>query len=241
MNRRFLVFLALALLLLQARAADTLLIAAGAGYKRPLTEVATAFESKTGIHVEQIYGHMGGVVEQTRQSGQVAVIFGDQFFLEKVTSVSFADYLPLGDGRLALAWPRGTALSTSEELAQPRFARIALADTQSAIFGIAAKEFLTRSGLEPQLRNRLQVVSTVPQVSSYLVSGDVDAGFVNLTEALAIKDRIGGYLEIDRKLYAPIRIVGAVVKGFEHQPSVLALRQFLESAQARSIMDKHGL
>ena len=241
MNRRYLVFLALAVQLFCAHASDTLLIAAGAGYKRPLTEIATAFEGKTGVHVEQMYGHMAGVVEQARQSGQVSIVFGDLYFLEKVQTLSFADYVPLGDGRLVVAWPKGTELKAAADLVQPRFTRIALADSKAAIFGIAANDYLVRSGLEPQLHNRLQVVATVPQVSAYLVSGDVDAGFLNLTEALAIKERIGGYLEIDRKLYAPIRIVGGVVKGFEQQPAVQSLRLFLQSAEVRGILDRYGL
>ena len=241
MMRRSLVCALLTLFSLAAHAADTLLIAAGAGYKRPLAEIAAAFEKSSGIHVEQIYGHMAGVVEQARQSNQVAIVFGDLYFLERVQTVAFADYLPLGEGRLVLAWPKGAELKVPADLLQPRFARIALPDNKAAIFGIAASEFLTRTGLEPQLRGRLQEVATVPQVSAYLVSGDVDAGFLNLTEALAIKDRIGGYLEIDRTQYAPVRIVGAVAKGFEQQPAVQALRQFLQTPQARSILERHGL
>ena len=85
------------------------------------------------------------------------------------------------------------------------------------------------------------MVATVPQVSAYLVSGEVDAGFINLTEALGVRERIGGYLEIDRALYSPIRIVGGIVKGFEHQESVEALATFLKSDEAREILGKHGL
>ena len=194
MIRRNLVFFALSFLLLRLGIAETLLLAAGAGYKRPVAEIATEFERKTGIRVEQIYGHMAGVVEQARQSGQVAVIFGDLFYLEKVQTISFAGFLPLGEGRLVVGWPKGGELKSVADLTQPRFARIAIPDTKSAIFGIAANEFINRNGLAPQLQNRLQVVATVPQVSAYLISGDVDAGFFNLTEALANKDKIGGYL-----------------------------------------------
>lgn len=241
MIRRNLVFAVLVFLLMRLGIAETLLVAAGAGYKRPVFEMAVEFERKTGIRVEQIYGHMAGVVEQARQSGQVAVVFGDLFYLEKVQGISFAGFLPLGEGRLVVGWPKGGELKAVADLVQPRFARIAIPDTKSAIFGIAANEFIQRNGLASQLQSRLQVVATVPQVSAYLISGDVDAGFINLTEALANKDKIGGYLEIDRGLYPAIRIVGAIVQGFEQQASVMRLRKFLESPEARDILDKHGL
>ena len=221
--------------------ADTLLIGAGAGYKRPVSELSSAFEKKTGIRVEQIYGHMGGVVSQAKQSGQVAVIFGDQAFLAKVDGLAFAKFLPVGDGRLVVAWPKGSDLKSPAALSEARFARIAIPDTKSAIYGIAASEFIQRNNLAAALKDKLQIVATVPQVSAYLISGEVDAGFINLTEALAIRDKIGGYLELDPNYYNRIRIVAGVVEGFGEQAGVRQLQQFMETPEARSILDKHGL
>lgn len=241
MRLRHSLLVALSFLFALPAVADTLLIAAGAGYKRPMAELATAFEKKTGTHIEQIYGHMAGVISQAKQSGQVAIIFGDKSYLEKVDGLAFAGFLPVGEGRLVVAWPRGSSLSTPADLAEGRFARIAMPDTKAAIYGIAATEFLKKSQLDTRIKEKLQVVSTVPQVSAYLVSGEIDAGFINLTEALGIKDKIGGYQEIERSQYSPIHIVGAVVQGFENAAAVKALQQFLESPEARAITEKHGL
>lgn len=231
----------LSLLLALPAAADTLLIASAAGYKRPMAELATAFEKKTGTHVEQIYGHMAGIVTQTKQSGQVAIIFGDKSYLEKVDGLAFAGFMPVGEGRLVVAWPRGSSLSKPADLAESRFARIAIPDTKAAMYGIAATEFFKKSQLEAKIKDKLQVVPTIPQVSAYLISGEIDAGFINLTEALGIKDKIGGYQEIERGQYSPIHIVGAVIQGFENTATVKALQQFLESPEARAIAEKHGL
>lgn len=236
-----LLLLILSLLSSLTASAETLLIAAGAGYKRPISELCTAFEKKTGIHVEQIYGHMAGVVSQAQQSEQVAIIFGDHAYLAKVERLAFADFVPLGHGRLVVARPKGSELSSPGELADKRYARIAIPDPKAAIFGIAATEYLQRSKLSPIVTDRLQVASTVPQVSAYLISGEVDAGFINLTEALAIKDKIGGYVEIDPGLYSPIRIVGGIIRGFESQSTVKSLRQFLETPEAHAILTRYGI
>lgn len=221
--------------------AESLLIAAGAGYKRPVSEISAAFEKKTGTRVEQIYGHMAGIVSQAQQSEQVAVIFGDHAYLAKVDRLSFSGFVPLGEGRLVVAWPKGGELASPAALADKRYARIAIPDAKAAIFGIAATEYLQRSGLAPTVAERLQVASTVPQVSAYLISGEVDAGFINLTEALAIKDKIGGYLEIDAALYSPIRIVGGVIRGFEDKTTVKSLQQFLVTPEAAAILKRYGL
>lgn len=238
LRRLFLIFGLLAAL---PALADTLLIAAGAGYKRPVAELSAAFEKQSGIRVEEIYGNMGNIVAQVKQSGEIAVVFGDHAFLSKVEGIDFASYLALGTGRLVIAWPTGGKLADPGELADSRFARIAMPNPKAAIYGIAASEFLASSKLDAQVKDRLQVVATVPQVSAYLISGEVDAGFINLTEALSIAPKIGGYREIDAKLYAPIRIVGGVLRPQAEKTSVQALSRFLESPEARAILAKHGL
>lgn len=221
--------------------AQNLLIAAGAGYKRPVGELCAAFQKQSGIKVEQVYGNMGNIVAQTKQGGEIAVIFGDHAFLAGVDGLDFASFLPLGNGRLVVAWPTGGKLGTPAELTDARFARIAMPNPKAAIYGIAASEFMERSKLKAALQDRLQVVATVPQVSAYLISGDIDAGFINLTEALAIAPKIGGYQEIDGALYTPIRIVGGVLRTQAQRAEVLALGRFLESDEARAILKRNGL
>lgn len=238
---RLLITLSLCLGITSHSQAITLTIAAGAGYKRPINELANAFERKTGITVEALYGNMGQVLTQTIQSDRIAVIFGDQHFLENAKQVNFSQYLPAGRGRLVLAWAKGKSLSSPEGLTNPTFSRVALPDVRHAIYGKAASEFLNHSGLAAKLPKPLLTVATVPQVSAYLISGEMDAGFINLTEALAISDRIGGYIEIDSSQYEAISIVGAIVQGREQTPGVRELTHFMNTEEARAILSKHGL
>ncbi|THF64700.1 molybdate ABC transporter substrate-binding protein [Pseudothauera nasutitermitis] len=224
-----------------ALAQEALLVAAGAGYRRPVTELAQDFERRSGVKVEQLYGHMGQILGQVAQGGKVAVVFGDRAFLENAPNVQFARYLPAGAGRLVVAWPREKTLASVDDLAGAGVGRVALPDPVHAVYGKAAIQFLERSGLRARIGERLVPVSTVPQVSSYLVSGDVDAGFINLTDALGIAERIGGYLEIDQKLYDPVDIVIGVVGGQEHNAAVQALATYLGSSEARAILSRHGL
>jgi len=223
-----------------AVAQETVLVAGGAGYKRPIDEIANGFEAASKIKVERIYGHMGQVLQQTRASGKVAVVFGEQDVLEKAEQVSFAKYLPLGEGRLVVAWAKGKTLKLPADVAGDGFARIALADTKQAIFGKAAIEFLQHSGLFPVVEKRLLTVSTVPQVSAYLISGEVDAGFINLTEALAIRDKIGGYLEIPASSYTPIHITAAWVAG-QDTAAVRAFVDYLQTPAVHEIIKRYGL
>ncbi|MCK9261599.1 MAG: molybdate ABC transporter substrate-binding protein [Azoarcus sp.] len=224
-----------------AYGAEMLTIAAGAGYRRPITELAAAFERTSGIRVASFFGNMGQVFAQAGQSDQVAVVFGDQAFLQRADTVRFGRMLDAGRGRLVLAWPKGRRLNRVEDIDAADVGRIAMPDARHAIYGKAAAEFLEHSGLIGKVADRLLTVATVPQVSAYLVSGEVDAGFINLTDALGVKERIGGFIEIDPSLYGEIRIVGGVVEGREALPGVSAFGVFLDTAEARAILGRHGL
>jgi molybdate transport system substrate-binding protein len=238
---RLLALLASLLCLPAWSAEDSLLVAAGAGYRKPVTELLQAFERHTGIRVDPFFGNMGQALAQAGQNDHMALVFGDKAFLSRASGVRFSRWLPAGQGRLVLGWPTGKRLTSLADLDDAAFRRIALPDAQHAVYGKAASSALAHGGLRQRLGDRVLSVGTVPQVVAYLVSGEVDAGFINLTEALALQGRIGGYLPVDPGLYEHIEIVAGVVQGREGLPGVEALAAFLAGDEARAILNRHGL
>jgi len=234
---RILLFL-LPLMLSLSASADALLIAAGAGYKKPLTEIYAAFTQTTGLKVEATFGNMQQILAQTRDSGRVDLVVGERDFLSKTEL--FERYLDLGQGRLVLAYgPK--RLSGYPALTAPEVERIALPDPNKAIYGRAATQFLERSGLLPQVQDKLMILATVPQVSAYLVAGTVDAGFINITDALGLQDRIAGFDEIPADLYDPPLIVLAFPKEQPVSAAANAFADFLGSDAAKAILRQYGL
>ena len=220
--------------------AETLNVASAKGYKKPMTKLFKQFEATSGISVTPIFGNMRQVISQTELSGKVSVVVGDRAFLER-SSLQVASMLPLGNGRLVLAYPKGSSLARIDAIADAEVKKIAMPDPKKAIYGKAATQYLKNSGLEAKVGGKLLTVGTVPQVSSYLIAGEIDAGFINLTDALGIREKIGGYIEADQKLYTPIHIVCAVVAGHEGDKSVAAFSAFLKTAEARAILEASGL
>lgn len=240
--KQFFIFFFLVPYLCQSLAfAKTLTLAAGAGYKRPVMEIIRAYESSGGTKIDQIYGNMGQVTMQAKGSGTVAFIVGEENFL-KSSGLPFVSFEKLGEGILVIAYGKRIKLAGQEDLLKPQVARIALPDEKRAIYGKAAKEFLRKTGLTDQLKEKLLVVATVPQVSAYLISGEVEAGFINLTDALYIKDKIGGYLTPDKVTYSPIRIVLGVLKGYEDKADTKKFVDFLKTnAGVKVIIKKAGM
>ncbi|MDO5290625.1 MAG: molybdate ABC transporter substrate-binding protein [Pseudomonadota bacterium] len=239
MRLRTALFVLLALCTSAAHATDALMLAAGAGYRKPVLALAERFTAATGIPVQASFGNMAQVQEQVRQNPAIALVAGDQAFLEPMAL--FDTFTPLGQGRLALVAARGVPLKALEDLKDPRFKRVALPDAVRAVYGKAATTCLARTGLDQALAGRLLPVVTVPQVSAYVAAGEVEAGFVNRTEALALAGRAGDVVEPPADCHDPIAIVLGSVQGRAATPQARAFIDFVATPEARALLSQHGL
>jgi molybdate transport system substrate-binding protein len=206
-----------------------------------LEALVAAYRAQGGSIAEMYGGHIGQMVAQIAAGSGAAVVVSDRATLEAVSKgVEFESMAPLGDTVLVLAWRKGLNLSSPEDLASDQVASVSHPDPQGAIYGRAAAAFLESSGLGPKIAGKLQVVSSVPQVFAYLVSGEMDAGFVNRVMILSGAGKIGGSLEIAYG-YPPISMVAAVVKGRGGEPEVKGFVEFLKTGPAREILRQNGL
>jgi molybdate transport system substrate-binding protein len=216
-------------------------ITTGAGYRPMLEALMAAYRAKGGAVSEMYGGHIGQMVAQIAQGSGAAIVVSDRATLDAVSQgVEFESYLPLGDTVLVLAWRKGLDLAGPEDLASDKVKSVSHPDPKGAIYGRAAAAYLESSGLGAKLGDKLQVVSAVPQVFAYLVSGEMDAGFVNRAMLVSGADKIGGSLEIAEG-YPPISMVAAVVKGRGADPEVQGILEFLESDEAKAILRLNGL
>ena len=239
MFRRFFLCCAAFALAAPALAGEGVLIAAGAGYRKPVLELLQTFTSATGIKAEASFGNMKQVEIQARESPDIDFLVGDKAFLEPMQLAQRFEHL--GKGQLVLMAAKGHALNALADLGQPQFKRIAVADRTKAVYGKAAYTCLERSGLAAALQDKLIEVATVPQVSAYLSTGNVDAGFINATEALALQGKAGASLEIASQCHEPIALSLAVIPGRDASPATQAFLRFIVTPQAREVMQRHGL
>lgn len=221
------------------RAADSVLLAAGAGYRKPMLELLENFSQASGIRAEASFGNMKQIETQAQQNPDIAFIVGDRVFLEPMQLTE--RYVPLGRGKLVVVVARGQGIASLTDLQEPRFQRIALPDRAKAVYGKATATCLQRLGLAQALAGKLLEVATVPQVSTYVATGEVDAGFINLTEALALQGRVGARLEAPASCYDPIELSVGVLKGRGDSAAARAFMDYLATPAARSVPERHGL
>lgn len=221
--------------------AEDYIIAAAGGYRKPFTALTAAFEQKTGIKIPQVYGHMGQIIAQAYENKDIAFVCGDQTVLEKAKNIHFSQMVKLGEGKLVIAYRKGMAIKDAAMLQDATMKTVAMPDPKSTIYGLAAQQYMERSGLIEAIKPKIITVSSVPQVTSYLVSGDADTGFINITDALGAGDNIGGFIKLDSAYYDRIIISCGVVAQDGKQDDIQAFINFLQSTDAQNILTQYGL
>lgn len=241
LKRRFYAALCVAVALCCSAFAGEVSITTGAGYKKMLEELCKAYRERGGAIEEMYGGPVGQMLVQISQGSGANVVVSDRGTLDATQApVTFDHYENLGDTLLVLAWRKGVRLEKPEDLEKPEIESVCHPDPKVAIYGRAAAAFLESSGIGAEIADKLSVVSTVPQVFAYLVSGEMDAGFVNRVMILNGADKIGGSLEIEYG-YPSLNMVAAVVKGHSDDSEVAKFLEFLRTPEAKEILKKNGV
>lgn len=234
---------AAAALTLAGAAQAQVTVTTGGGYIKMVEALTTQYEKDTGAKVEKAFGgNIGQMLAQVESGSPVTVVISDATSLKKFTKALNADAsVRLGDTPLILVWRKGLTLASPEDLTGDAVKRVAMPDPKAAVYGRAAKEYLDGSGLAEKIAGKLNVVSMVPQVMSYVSRAEMDAGFVNLLAARQGKDKIGGFVAV-KEGYEPIRMTAQPVKGAAGEADdVKAFLTWLESPKADAVLEKFGV
>lgn len=216
--------------------ASDLRVAVVAGYKKPILKVVDLLPKK---NIELLFGNIKQVISYAKNS-KVDVIIGDKEYLVSKSKLDISRYVSLGKGTLVLAYAKGKSIGAIDSLKDKNISKIAMTHPKKTTYGKATKEFLSTNDMYEDIKDKLYIVSTLPQVATYLVSKNIDFGFINKTLALALKDKIGGYIKIDQKYYTPVKIVAIKLKNSKHK-EVDKFLNFLESKKAKKIFYDYGL
>ncbi len=228
-----------------ARQGEPLRVAAAADLAIAFKDVGAEFEKTSGKKVEFSFGSTGLMAKQLEQ--------GAPFDVFAAANVSFVDDAVkagacVGDtkqlyakGRIVVWSKDGSALpKTLDELSQPRYAKIAIANPDHAPYGKAAQQALTKKGVWASTQARTVFGENVQQTLMFAQSGNADVAIVALSLAIVSQ---GHYLMIDADLHDPLDQAMVVCKGGAAGAKTNEARAFVDfvsSPAGRAIMSKYG-
>jgi molybdate transport system substrate-binding protein len=230
------------------RAAEAVSVAAAANLVYALDALNAAFkQAEPNVTVTTATGASGNLVTQIKNGAPFDVFLSaDLDFPQALIKAGQADAKTLATfatGRLVL-WTTKPAVdlpSVAEAVRNPAVHKLAIANTDTAPYGRAAKQALEKIGAWAEVQPRLVVGENITQTTQFVETGNADAGFVALSAVLApqLKGK-GRWLEVPADLYAPLAQGAVLTTRGASNPAAARYLAFLQGPAARKILEDFG-
>lgn len=218
-------------------------IAAAAGLSLAFTEVGKAFEKETGIKATFSFGSTGQLADQI-ENGAPFDIFAaaDKSFIEQLDEKELIisntkTIYALGRIGIATRVDNHSKIESMDELLNPEFVKVAIANPDHAPYGLAAKQALEAEGLWDAIESKLVFGRNIADTLTYLETGNAEVAFISLS--LAKNDQVNFTL-IDEKLHAPLEQMITVTKRTKHEKEAQDFINFISGPIGRPIMESFG-
>jgi molybdate transport system substrate-binding protein len=227
----------------EAPAADTIKVAGAADLAFAFKEIGAAFEAKTGKQVTFTFGSTGQLAKQISEGAPYDVFAAANVsFVDEVVKAGACDETTkamYARGRIVVWTKKSTgAVTKLEDLTDPRFVKIAIANPEHAPYGKAAQQALESVGIWDQIKPKIVFGENVQQTLQFAQTGNTEASIAALSLATVTED--GAYLVIDEKLHKPIDQALVVCKRGGNTLVAKQFAAFVSSPEGRAIMKKFG-
>ncbi len=159
-------------------------VAAASDLQEAMPVLVAAFRQGRDVDVDVTFGASGQLAEQIRQGAPFDVFLSaNRGFVDRLAAegtIKPGSARPYARGSLVLALNEiiNPRVATLADLARPEVKTIAIANPETAPYGMAAKQALERAGLWDALRPKLVPADSVRQALRFVESGDAVAGLV---------------------------------------------------------------
>ena len=225
---------------------ETIMISAAASLTEAFTDMESQFEAENpDVKVDINFAGSGSLRTQIEGGAPVDVfasadqknmdILAGEELIENSTRKDFAQ------NSLVLIVPASSTLNITgiEDLTSPEVGRIAIGNPDTAPVGKYTTQALTEAGIWDQLENKTVLAEDVKQALVYVERGEVDAGFVYMTDAKTAdpgKIKIVATVPVSTPVTYPIAVVSASDNKEEAQEFI----DFVTGQEGQEILGKYG-
>lgn len=231
-----------------AESSSTVSIAAASNLVYILDDLLAAFQViEPQVAMTVTTGASGGLVAQIQNGAPFDVFLSaDLIYPQWLVERGYAEAKTLttfATGRLVL-WTTKTAIkfdSVADVLRNPAVRRLALANTETAPYGHAAKAVLDQLGIWNEVQPKVVLGETITQTAQFVETGNADVGLVALSLVLSpkLKNR-GHWILVPDRLYSPIAQGAVITRRGAQNAAAARFLSFLQSAEAREIFIRFG-
>jgi molybdate transport system substrate-binding protein len=226
-----------------AFAEEKISVAVAANFISAFKELAADFEAKTKIKVEGTFSSTGNLYSQiTNGAPYDLFLSADEERPAKLNKDGAVDTPFIYAKGQAVLWSANKdfckAATWQYALKNEQVKKIAIANTQTAPYGAAAKKALEKSGMWELLQSKLVNAQDIAQSFQYASTSAVDAGFCAMSATVSTEGKKGCFFIINE---APDIIQSAcILRRTTNRAAVEKFVEFLNSPAAKEIKVKYG-
>ena len=243
-TKHFVAVLALTCLTATAGATD-IIVSAASSLTNAFNDIGKEFEkANPGHKVLFNFAGSGALLQQIARGAPVDVFApADQDTMDKAAAQNLilrSSRTDFARNTLVVVVPADADLTLVdlEGLRSASIKRIAIGNPETVPAGKYAKAALEASRLWDVLKDKMINTQNVRQSLDYVARGEVDAGFVYATDALAMRGKVTLVFNVPTK--AAITYPIAVVKGNGKENLAIRFVEFLKSEAGQKILRQHG-
>ncbi|MCC6623945.1 MAG: molybdate ABC transporter substrate-binding protein [Deltaproteobacteria bacterium] len=220
------------------RAPDRLVVAAASDLTQALPELAAAFGQETLVEVSPTFA-ASKVLASQLEAGAPFDLFmsADTRLVDELVARGLCEASAVyGHGHLVMWVRAGAPPAAVDALADPRYARVAIANPETAPYGFAARTALERAGVLASVEPRLVRGESVRHALQLTSSGNAEVAVI--AQSLAIAGP-GAWTVVPAALHDPI-VQSLAVCG-ARRGSARAFAAFVTGPRGRAILARWGL
>jgi molybdate transport system substrate-binding protein len=225
---------------------ETITVSAASSLTEAFTNISSQFEKENpGTNVSLNFGGSGSLRMQIEGGAPVDIfasadenqmdMLGNKSLIENSSRKDFAHNL------LVLIVPANSTLNITsiKDLADPKVEKISTCNPDTAPAGKYARSALTEAGLWSQVENKTVLADDVKQVLTYVERGEVDAGFVFVSD---VETAQPGTVKIvtNVSVNVPITYPIAVVSSSTHKEKAQKFIDFVTGREGQEILKGNG-
>jgi molybdate transport system substrate-binding protein len=221
-------------------------VAVAANFTAPIQAIAQEFEKDTGHKLVAAYGATGQLYAQIQHGAPFELFFSaDESTpakLEKEGLGVAGSRFTYAIGSLVLWSAKSGYLDGSDAvLKATQYQHLAIADPQTAPYGLAATQVLAKLGLTDAVQGKLVTGQSIAKALHFISTGNAELGFVALSQVYKDGQLTSGSAWIvPAELHTPIKQDALLLKKGEHNPAAAALIEYLKGAKAAAIIKSYG-
>ncbi|WP_293268286.1 molybdate ABC transporter substrate-binding protein [Neptunomonas sp.] len=221
--------------------ADNIRIAVASNFTAAAKALAVSFTERTGHQVQVSSGSTGKLYIQIRQGAPFDLLLAaDIERPQRLHTEGYATNRPFiyATGQLVL-WSRDLSniVDGIDILKSDSIKRLAIANAKTAPYGKAAQQVLDNL-MATRRTWKLIRGDNIAQTYQFAASGNVDAAFV--ARAQTVLDKRGYSWAVPQVLYNPIHQGAIILKHAANKPAANAFYRFLQSDEAKSVIQHYG-